>query len=241
MLFEKAVNVMEQQLKFNICELESSYETNLEVKDLEERIKYHVSEELQYSARYWMHHMVKSGEWSSNHDKAVKKFGSSNILLYWIEILSLLGCVRKTMLELTKVMQWMKVSRISEQTVTYLEEISTFLSQFITPVSESVCHIYISALAYVPAESWIAKQFWKDFENRLKIRNTERQSWKETQRYTRVLNHDSWVSSVAFSSDGKYVISGSWDNTVRIWDVETGQQRGTEFKGHTDYVTSVAF
>ncbi|TFK59471.1 hypothetical protein BDN72DRAFT_945594, partial [Pluteus cervinus] len=116
-LFEKTVSVMEQQLKFNICELESSYETNSEVKDLEERIKCHISEELQYSARYWMYHMVKSGEWSSNHDRALKKFGSSNILLYWIEILSVLGCVRKSMLELTKVMQWMKVSRISEQTV----------------------------------------------------------------------------------------------------------------------------
>ncbi|TFK59743.1 hypothetical protein BDN72DRAFT_965953 [Pluteus cervinus] len=109
-LFEKTVCVMEQQLKFNICELESSYETNSEVKDLEEKIKRHVSEELQYSARYWMYHMIKSGEGSLNQDKGLEKLGSNNTLLYWIEVLSLLGCVRRTMLELTKAIQGMKAN-----------------------------------------------------------------------------------------------------------------------------------
>ncbi|TFK69880.1 hypothetical protein BDN72DRAFT_959197 [Pluteus cervinus] len=240
-LFVKTVGVMNQQLKFNICELKSSCETNSEVKDLEERVKSHVSEELQYSARYWMYHMMKSGEWSSNHDKALENLGSNNTLLYWIEVLSLLGCVRKTMLELTKVVQWMKGDTKFRM---YLDEISTFLSQFITPVSESVCHIYISALAHVPEQSWMAKQFWGSFEKRLKIKNTEAQKWEGTQRYTRVLKlkgHDNYVRSVTFSSDNKYVVSGSSDKTIRIWDVETRQQRGTEFRGHTSYVTSVAF
>ncbi|TFK59731.1 WD40 repeat-like protein, partial [Pluteus cervinus] len=49
------------------------------------------------------------------------------------------------------------------------------------------------------------------------------------------------VTSVAFSSDNKYVVSGSRDKTVRIWNVETGLQKGTEFTGHPDWVTSVAF
>ena len=28
--------------------------------------------------------------------------------------------------------------------------------------------------------------------------------------------------SVAFSPDGSKVVSGSWDKTVKIWNVETG-------------------
>jgi WD40 repeat protein len=45
---------------------------------------------------------------------------------------------------------------------------------------------------------------------------------------------------VAFSQDGKRVVSGSGDKTVRIWDAASGEQQ-LELKGHSDWVTSVAF
>jgi uncharacterized protein with WD repeat len=53
------------------------------------------------------------------------------------------------------------------------------------------------------------------------------------------LTHDP-VNSVGFSKDGKRVVSGSWDNTVRIWDATTGAQLH-ELKGHTNWVKSVGF
>ena len=38
--------------------------------------------------------------------------------------------------------------------------------------------------------------------------------------------HSSYVTSVAISADGKRVVSGSWDKTVKIWDVETETEVG---------------
>jgi WD40 repeat protein len=35
--------------------------------------------------------------------------------------------------------------------------------------------------------------------------------------------HEEIVMSLDFSRDGRLIISGSWDNTVRIWDMETKQ------------------
>jgi tRNA A-37 threonylcarbamoyl transferase component Bud32 len=45
---------------------------------------------------------------------------------------------------------------------------------------------------------------------------------------------------VAFSPDGKRVLTGSWDSTARVWDAQTGQQMAL-LKGHTGRVRSVAF
>ena len=30
--------------------------------------------------------------------------------------------------------------------------------------------------------------------------------------------HSDWVRSVAFSPDGKTIVSGSWDKTIKVWD-----------------------
>jgi WD40 repeat protein len=52
--------------------------------------------------------------------------------------------------------------------------------------------------------------------------------------------HSSSVNSVAFSPDGKPVASGSYDETIRLWDAGTGAQQQT-LEGHSGFVKSVAF
>ena len=47
--------------------------------------------------------------------------------------------------------------------------------------------------------------------------------------------------SVAFSPDGKRIVSGDLDETVRLWDAATGNPIGQPIAGHTDRVWSVAF
>lgn len=62
----------------------------------------------------------------------------------------------------------------------------------------------------------------------------------ETLEEVRFIEADAWVSSVAFSPDGRTLASGSDDNTVRLWDVASGNLLRT-LEGHTDWVRSVAF
>jgi len=52
--------------------------------------------------------------------------------------------------------------------------------------------------------------------------------------------HSDEVSSVAFSPDGKYIVSGAWDKAVQVWSAATGKKQ-RKMKGHSDAVRSVAF
>ena len=59
--------------------------------------------------------------------------------------------------------------------------------------------------------------------------------------FTSISKIRTWhVISVSFSPDGKTLVSGSDDNTIKLWDVETGQEIRT-LKGHDNYVRSVNF
>ncbi|HEY9906726.1 MAG TPA: hypothetical protein V6D18_03860, partial [Thermosynechococcaceae cyanobacterium] len=54
------------------------------------------------------------------------------------------------------------------------------------------------------------------------------------------LGHEGPVISVAFSPDGRMIISCSGDNTVRLWDLR-GNQISQPFLGHEGPVAYVAF
>ena len=41
--------------------------------------------------------------------------------------------------------------------------------------------------------------------------------------------HSFRVTSVAYSPDGKHVVSGSFDNTVKVWDAATGKEVSAVF------------
>jgi len=49
-------------------------------------------------------------------------------------------------------------------------------------------------------------------------------------------NHTLSVSALSMSSDGKYLFSGSKDNTIKKWDIQTGMIVNRTFANHTNWV-----
>jgi len=52
--------------------------------------------------------------------------------------------------------------------------------------------------------------------------------------------HRNAVSAVAWSPDGKYMASASYDKTVQVWDPVTGHRIVT-YRGHSNWITAVAW
>src|SRR5437667_9262347 len=52
--------------------------------------------------------------------------------------------------------------------------------------------------------------------------------------------HLNAVSSLAWSPDGKYIASASYDKTIQVWDSVTGH-RISVYRGHTNWVSALAW
>ena len=52
--------------------------------------------------------------------------------------------------------------------------------------------------------------------------------------------HTGGILSVAWSPDGRHVLTGSYDKTAKVWDAVTGNEVMT-MRGHTSYIDSAAW
>ena len=96
----------------------------------------------------------------------------------------------------------------------------------------------------------LAQQAFKEGNGALALQYLEEcqwnlRGWEHDHLWTRFNSlhtfrgHRGPVSCVAISSDGKRLVSGSYDKSLKIWDVQKGQQIRI-LKGHTDSVLCVA-
>ena len=106
------LEVMIDQLHFNICKLEDSRLANASIKDLQSRIEQNISDALQYSCLHWSNHLCSTLKTDDQHGREqLKKFIEGWYPLFWIEVLSLMGMVSTSIPSLRRViLTWVKVS-----------------------------------------------------------------------------------------------------------------------------------
>jgi NACHT domain len=105
-LAHSCVGLMLDNLKFNICELESSYLANSDVPDLESRICKHIPPGLSYSCVFWDDHL----EHVAFEQDLFMKIGSlfETKFLFWLEVLSIKSKVSVASAALSSLKSWLR-------------------------------------------------------------------------------------------------------------------------------------
>ena len=105
------LNIMVEQLRFNICNLEDSRIPNADIEDLPSRIAQNISDVLWYSSLHWSNHLCFTPD---NGDERVwgslKEFFEGLYPLFWIEVLSITGMISIGAPSIRKVISWVNVS-----------------------------------------------------------------------------------------------------------------------------------
>ncbi|KAG8697652.1 hypothetical protein FRC09_007728 [Ceratobasidium sp. 395] len=230
--------VMEKELRYNICGLESSYLPDSHVLDLVDRANQAISAQLSYACKYWGAHLEISRNSRTLH-KLLHKFLACH-LLFWMEVMNLKKCIGTSHAMLNNSSEWLARQKDASDTHELSKDAQLFVAYFSTnAVGRSTPHIYVSMLPFWPKSRPIWRYYGKNIgmvvdvdETRIKERSlTLRSTW----------NNHSIAYSIAVSPDGTRIASGSGDSTVSIWDIRTGVVVVGPCEGHSSVVWSVAF
>jgi guanine nucleotide-binding protein subunit beta-2-like 1 protein len=80
----------------------------------------------------------------------------------------------------------------------------------------------------------------EDVDENGEIKITESKKYLVGKPLRSLHGHNHFVSSLALNSDCTKLVSGSWDKTIRLWDIPTSKSEQI-FKGHTKDILCIAF
>ncbi|KAG9230029.1 hypothetical protein BJ875DRAFT_537382 [Amylocarpus encephaloides] len=199
---------------------------------------------VRYSCLYWVDHLLdcQAREGTIKDLKDLKDGGSIyNFLrqhfLYWLEALSLLKSVSEGIVIIRKLenLQFDKSPNLHD----FIHDARRFTVSNRSIIEQAPLQVYCSALVFAPEMSIVRGTFEKCIPPWVLRKPRVETQWSAMPQILE--GHTSKVTSVALSPDGKQIVSGSGDYTVRLWDTATGQPVLPAFEGHTSKVTSVAF
>ncbi|KAG8770381.1 hypothetical protein FRC12_004301 [Ceratobasidium sp. 428] len=235
LLAKSSLETMLAELRFNICGLETSHILNVDVPRLDQRVQAVVPGYLRYSCLHWYGHVAQAEADSIVDQLKLFIFGDS--LVYWIEVLSLLGELEVAS---TSMLGLSLMSRSPERfadCAEYATDVYRFVLSFYDAISASTPHLYISALSFTPRLSKLGQAMRPRFSNVLAVTQGAEEDWTSCMR---TISHPDVVYGVAFSPDGCRIVSACRDGLARVWDAETGAAI-ISLAGHTSGVTCVTY
>ncbi|KZP17812.1 WD40 repeat-like protein [Athelia psychrophila] len=224
-----------KELRFNICGLETSHLRNANIPDLPTRVQTHITPHLLYACRFIGVHL-QTTSYEKQVGRELKDFLQEHFL-YWLEILSLTKIVNTASRSLSSILKWSQSHNLD--LAAFAKDAKMFVNVFAPAISQSAPHIYLSALPFAPTLSLVSRQYLPRYPSTIHLKSGSVQRWPSALKTLE--GHKDWVRAVAYSPDGAHIVSGSDDNTIRIWDAETGEAVGEPLRGHSATIMAIVY
>jgi hypothetical protein len=255
-LAARCLELMNMHLREDICDIKNPSLPNTEVPHLQRTLERVAPAELRYACKHWHVHLRLANATLSSLISSLETFCPTH-LLHWLELLSLLNDLPTAQAGIRLLLAYLRVctpltsvlrafltslilqsypERLQMSLVVLLTDTEHLLTEYHKPLDRHALHVYHSAAVTMPICPLWAGHVSKSV-GLPSLRTPRSQGW--ILNHLKIHGHKGPVTSVAFSPDGQLIVSGSYDNTVRVWDVTTGAERHTI--GHKDNINSVAF
>ncbi|GAB1523593.1 hypothetical protein RhiTH_006743 [Rhizoctonia solani] len=232
LLAKQCFDIMEGQLRFNICSLQTSFVPDSEVQELQSRIDKAISPTL------------SSGQRTMASNTAEVSFQEAVILGGGSEPEALIGgrdsnaIWPETMADVSEPIR--QANRLLGSLVKALDDSWVFLSKLAAgAVSQSTAHIYISALPLCHHSSFVYQQYWPCTRQLLSVQGSVVEQSQSPLLATWTMHSEPFALS--FYPDGSRFAIGFEDWSIHILDPHSGALVLGPLSGHTDLVRSISF
>ncbi|KAJ3125978.1 hypothetical protein HK098_007983 [Nowakowskiella sp. JEL0407] len=235
-LTSDCLNLLNTNLKYNMGNL-PRYTLHKDIANFDQIVPNRIPRCVSYAALYFWEHFARSRNSMEQNTAALKIFAAEK-LLNWVELLSLLQSTIRIPFAAEAILSEPSRNYVIDYTTQELfADIVRLYYKFNTAISASALQIYVTAVPFSPKECRLYKQYINKLPLHVPnvIAGTERM-WSEC--LATFEGYSEWVTSVAISTDGRYVVSGTMDRKINVWVSKSGKLSTLE--GHRGFVFSVA-